>query len=66
MNSTQKNYLKKWAIVLGCFLIVGLLITCIVLGEPWDWIALGVTVAVIGVYIVGIAIEIIGSTIWIT
>ena len=64
MSNAQKNYLKKWAIVFGCILILGLLITCLVLGEPWDWIAFGVAVTVTVASIALIAIEIIGSTIW--
>lgn len=64
MSNAQKNYLKKWAIALGCILLLGLFITCLVVGEPWEWIAVGVTVAIVVVCIVVIAIEVIGSMIW--
>ena len=64
MTNAQKNYLKKWAIALSCILIFGLLITCIVLGEPWDWIAFGVTVAVLVACVAVVLIEVIGSMIW--
>jgi hypothetical protein len=64
MSNAQKNYLKKWAIALSCILIFGLLITCMVLGEPWDWIAFGVAVAVSVACVAVLLIEVIGSTIW--
>ena len=64
MSNAQKNYLKNWAIVFGCVLILGLLITCIVLGEPWDWIVLGVTVAVLVVCFAVLILEAVGSMIW--
>lgn len=64
MSNAQKNYLKKWAVVLGCVLILGLLITCLVLGEPWDWIAFGVAVAVTVACVAVLVIGVIGSMIW--
>ena len=64
MSNAQKNYLKKWAIALGCILIVGLLITCLILGEPWDWIAFGVAVAVLVACVAVLVIEVIASLIW--
>lgn len=64
MSNAQKNYLKKWAIALGCILILGLLITCLVLGEPWEWVAFGVAVAVLVACVAVVVIEVIGSIIW--
>ena len=64
MSNAQKNYLKKWAIALGCILVLGLLITCIVVGEPWDWIALGVAVAVLVTCVATLVFEAIASLIW--
>lgn len=64
MSNAQKNYLKKWAIALGCTLILGLLITCLVLGEPWDWIAFGVVVAALVTCVAVLVIEAIASLIW--
>lgn len=64
MSNAQKDYLKKWAIALGCILILGLLITCIVLGEPWEWIAFGVAVVVLVACVVVVAIEVGSCIIW--
>lgn len=64
MSNAQKDYLKKWAIALGCILILGLLITCLVLGEPWDWIAFGVAVVVFGACVAVLISIAIGSLIW--
>ena len=64
MSNAQKNYLKKWAIALGCILILGLLITCIALGNPWHWIAFGVAVVIIVAYIAVLVSLVIGSMVW--
>jgi NADH:ubiquinone oxidoreductase subunit K len=64
MSNAQKNYLKKWAIALGCILILGLLITCIALGNPWHWIAFGVAVIIV-VACVAVLVSLgIGTIVW--
>ena len=64
MSNAQKNYLKKCAIAFGCILILGLLITCLALGEPWDWIAFGVAVAVLVACVAVVVIEVVSYIIW--
>lgn len=64
MSDTQRNYLKKWAIALGYILILGFLITCIVLGDPWEWIAFGVAVVILVACIAVVVIAIVGSMVW--
>lgn len=64
MSNTQRNYLKKWAIAIGYILILAFLITCIVLGDPWHWIALVVAVAIVVACVVMLASLGIGTLVW--
>lgn len=64
MSNAQKDYLKKWAIVLGVIFGIVLMITCIILGHPFDFIALGAIGCVCLVCIATVIVEIIGSMIW--
>jgi NADH:ubiquinone oxidoreductase subunit K len=64
MSNTQRNYLKKWAIAIGNILILAFLITCIVLGRPWQWIALGVAVIIV-VACVAVLVSLgVGTIVW--
>lgn len=64
MTNAQKDYLKKWALALGISLGVVLLITFIVLGNPWHWITFGVVAFTVVAIVVALVINAIGSFIW--
>lgn len=64
MSNTQRNYLKKWAIAIGYILILAFLTTCIVLGRPWQWIALGVVVTIVVACVAMLVSLGIGTIVW--
>lgn len=64
MNKMQKEFIKKWIKGITLFLLGVALTTCLVLGEPWQWITLGVLGVICLVCILVAILEIIGSAIW--
>lgn len=64
MNKMQKEYIKNWIKGIALFLLGVALIVCVVLGEPWHWITLGVLGTICLAIILRLILEIIGSTIW--
>lgn len=64
MSNAQKNYLKKWALVLGVISGVVLMITFIALGEPWHWITFGVVVLALVAFLAGLVATVIASLVW--
>lgn len=64
MSHAQKEYLKKWIIAIVVAIFVALMIVCIYLGDPWQWVPL-VLVGGMGVaFIITLAVNVVASMVW--